>query len=653
MKRLWRLLYYARRYMLQAVSAVVLAAGVGLLDAFRVLLIGPIFDNVLHPGAGTSPAKQSPLLGEIGERWHIHITLQNLVPARLHNDWSVIAFAFVAATLLKGICDYAGTYLANYAGFGMITDMRDDLYESILRRSVAFFQKHTTGTLLSALINDIERVQYASSSVLSDFLQQAFTLAFMIVVVIALGGKLSWILLIFLPVVAGSIRRIGRDVRRTTRRGQDKLADIQNILHETITGNRIVKAFNMEFWELLRFRQAARKLFRANLRSVRAQAITSPLMDFIGAVAIAMLLWVGRNEIGHGAMKEGIFFAFIVALFKMYDPIRRFGTYYNNFQQAAGASAAIFDFMDDQDEVREAKHPQTIREFKDSIALENVSFCYQEGEREGPPVVLSDINLTIHRGEVVALVGPSGAGKSTLVNLIPRFFDVTGGRILVDGLDVRQASLNSLRAQIGKVTQETILFNDTVRNNIAYGQPGVPLGQVVDAAKAALAHDFIERMPDGYDTVIGEKGFRLSGGERQRLAIARAILKNAPVLILDEATSALDAESESLVQAALANLMTGRTVIVIAHRLSTVRRATRIVVLEHGLITAIGTHEELLQSSPIYQKLYRLQFMDIGDGNGHAIIGNQPEAPESGLTLEETVPGVPAPEPALTGKINR
>ena len=654
MKRLWRLLYYARRYWLQALSAVVLAAGVGLLDAFRVLLIGPIFDNVLHPGAGVNPAKQSPLLGEIGERWHIHITLQNLVPGRLHNDWSVIAFAFVVSTLLKGICDYTGTYLANYAGFGMITDMRDDLYESILRRSVSFFQKHTTGTLLSALINDIERVQYATSSILSDFLQQAFTLAFMILVIIALGGKLAWVLLIFLPIVAGSIRRIGRDVRRTTRRGQDKLADIQNILHETITGNRIVKAFNMEFWELLRFRQAAKRLFRANLRSVRAQAITSPLMDFIGAVAIAMLLWVGRNQIGHGAMKEGVFFAFIVALFKMYDPVRRFGVYYNNFQQAAGASAAIFDFMDDQDEVPEAKHPRVLKGFQNSIELQHVSFCYTEGEREGPPIVLSDIDLTINRGEVVALVGPSGAGKSTLVNLIPRFFDVTGGRILIDGIDVREVSLASLRAQIGKVTQETILFNDTVRNNIAYGQPDVPFARVVEAAKNALAHDFIERMPDGYDTVIGEKGFRLSGGERQRLAIARAALKSAPVLILDEATSALDAESESLVQAALANLMTGRTVIVIAHRLSTVRRATRIVVLERGRITDIGSHEELLQSSPIYQKLYRLQFMDIGtvdgNGNGNAIAANEPEAPETARTLEETVPTT---ESVLAGKIIR
>jgi len=638
MKRLWRLLYYARRYWLQALSAVVLAAGVGLLDAFRVLLIGPIFDNVLNPGAA-SRAKQTPLLGELGERWHLHLKPELLVPHWIHNDWSSIAFAFVASTLLKGICDYAGTYLANYAGFGMITDMRDDLYEAILRRSVAFFQKHTTGSLLSALINDIERVQYATSSVLSDFLQQLFTLAFMVVIVIALGGRLAWILPLFGLVAAGSIFRIGRDVRRTTRRGQDKLADIQNILHETITGNRIVKAFNMEFWELLRFRQAAHKLFRANLRSVRAQAITSPLMDFI-----ALLLLLGRNQIGHKGMPEGVFFAFIVALFKMYDPIRRFGIYYNNFQQAAGASAAIFDFMDDQDEVVEAKHPRPLKGFHTSIELQNVSFTYREGEREGPPVVLHDINLTINRGEVVALVGPSGGGKSTLVNLIPRFFDVCEGRILIDGIDVRQVSLASLRAQIGKVTQETILFNDTVRNNIAYGQPDVPLARVVEAAKNALAHDFIERMPDGYDTVIGEKGFRLSGGERQRLAIARAALKNAPVLILDEATSALDAESESLVQAALGNLMADRTVIVIAHRLSTVRRATRIVVLERGRITDIGSHEELLQTSATYQKLYRLQFMDIGDanGNGHAIGGNEPE-----LTPEEAINS----EPALTGKI--
>jgi ATP-binding cassette, subfamily B, bacterial MsbA len=608
MKRVWRLLHYSRHYWLQAISSVVLAAGVGLFDAFRILLVKFIFDNVLQPGADHKQLTVSLMPGKT-----YHLDLQQFVPSvlHLHNDWNIVAFLFIGSTLLKGICDYAGTYLANYAGFGMITDLRNDLYEAILRRSISFFQKHATGTLLSALINDIERVQYAMASVLSDFLQQVFTLLFMIGLVIALGGKLAWILLIFVPVVIGSIRRIGRGVRQTTRKGQDKLAEIQNILHETITGNRIVKAFNMEFWELLRFRQAATRLFRANLSSVRAQAISSPLMDFIGAVAIALLLRVGRGQISSHAMTEGAFFAFIVALFKLYDPVRKFAMYYNSFQQALGASQAIFEFMDDQDDVVEKKHPHQLKGFSEGIRLEHVGFSYRN--EEGESQVLHDINLEIPRGEVIALVGPSGAGKSTLVNLIPRFFDVTSGRVLIDGHDLRDVSLRSLREQIGKVTQETILFNDTVRNNIAYGQPDVPFSRVVDAAKAALAHEFILQMPEGYDTIIGEKGFRLSGGERQRLAIARAILKDAPILILDEATSALDSESESLVQTALSNLMSGRTSVVIAHRLSTVRRATRIAVLERGRITAIGSHEVLLHISPTYQKLYKLQFMNAAD----------------------------------------
>ncbi|MBW4025786.1 MAG: ABC transporter ATP-binding protein [Acidobacteria bacterium] len=606
MKRILRLLYYMRRYWLQAVSSVVLMALVGLFDAFRILLVRPIFDRVLSPGS----APEKITFYQIPHT-HYRFTLQQFTPPHMHGDWTIVAFALVASTLLKSICDYAGTYLVNYAGFGMITDLRDDLYEAILRRSVKFFQKHATGTLLSALINDIEKVQYAMSSVLSDFLQQFFTLIFTLAVVIALGGKLAWFLLIFVPVVAGSIRKIGRGVRQTTRRGQDKLAEIQNILHETITGNRIVKAFNMEFWELVRFRKAANRLFRANLRSVRAQALSSPLMDLIGAVAIALLLLVGRGQIKAGTMTEGAFFTFIVALFKLYDPVRKFALYYNNFQQALGASSAIFEFMDDEDEVVEKPRAFMLKDFSDSIELQQVGFSYSddEGEKE----VLHGIDLTIRRGEVVALVGPSGAGKSTLVNLIPRFSDPTSGRILIDGHDLRDVTLKSLREQIGKVTQETILFNDTVRNNIAYGQPDIPLSRVQAAAKAALAHDFILNMPDGYNTPIGEKGFRLSGGERQRLAIARAILKNAPVLILDEATSALDSESESLVQAALANLMVGRTVVVIAHRLSTVRRADRIAVVESGRITAIGSHDELLRCSPTYQRLYQLQFQSVAE----------------------------------------
>ena len=448
-------------------------------------------------------------------------------------------------------------------------------------------------------------------------------------VVVALGGKLAWVLLLFVPVVLASARRIGRQVRQTTRRGQDKLAEIQNILHETITGNRIVKAFNMELWEMMRFKQAARRLFDANLRSVRAQAISSPLMDTIGAVAIALLLWVGRNSIRSHALTAGTFFAFIIAVFKLYEPVRKFALFYNNFQQALGASSEIFRFMDTQDEVREKVGAHVIKEFRQEIRFENVCFDYrnEEGERQ----VLREINLVVPRGEVVALVGPSGAGKSTLVNLIPRFFDVTAGSIRIDGHDLRDVSLASLRSQIGNVTQETILFNDTVRNNIAYGEAGIPMSRVIASAQAALAHDFIERLPEKYDTVIGEKGFRLSGGERQRIAIARALLKDAPILILDEATSALDSESESLVQIALSNLIAGRTVFVIAHRLSTVRRASRIAVIEDGRITAIGPHEELLRVSATYQRLYQLQFMDPAEFPGNVL---PKEALEPALSAE-------------------
>jgi ATP-binding cassette, subfamily B, bacterial MsbA len=460
--------------------------------------------------------------------------------------------------------------------------------------------------------------------VLSEFLQQLFTLIFTACVVVMVGGKLAWVLLLFVPVVISSARRVGRSVRHTTRHGQDKLAEIQNILHETITGNRIVKAFTMERWEMTRFKEAARRLFHANLSSVRAQAISSPLMDIIGAIAIALLLKLGRTQISSGALTAGTFFTFIVAVFKLYDPVRKFALFYNNFQQALGASGNIFEFMDEQDTVRDRPHAKAVKAFRNEIRFDNVRFSYtsDEGEKE----VLSGINFTVSRGEVVAFVGPSGAGKTTLVNLIPRFFDVTGGRLLVDGQDVRDLKTDSLRRLIGNVTQETILFNDTVRNNIAYGQPDVPLEKVKEAARVALAHDFISAMPDGYDTVIGEKGFRLSGGERQRLAIARALFKNAPILILDEATSSLDTESESLVQAALSNLMLGRTVFVIAHRLSTVRRATRIAVVEAGQITAVASHDELLRTSPMYQRLYQLQFADDADGTAETAMASGAKA---------------------------
>jgi subfamily B ATP-binding cassette protein MsbA len=477
----------------------------------------------------------------------------------------------------------------------------------LLRRSAAFFSKHTTGTLLSTIVNDVERVQYAMSTVLAEFLQQFFTFVFTAALVIILGGNLAWVLLLFVPVIVFSSRKIGSRVRNTTRHGQDKLAEIQNILHESITGNRIVKAFNTENWEISKFRDAAARLFRANLRSVAAMAISSPLMDVFGVIAMALLLLLGRDRIAHDQMTPGVFVAFITAVFSLYNPVRKFALFYNNFQQALGASSEVFKFMDLEDDVLEKPRAKTLPKFSGSVRLEHVSFAYaNEGEEKHE--VLRGIDLEVRRGEVLAIVGSSGAGKSTLVHLIPRFFDVSSGRLLIDGFDVRDVTLASLRAQVGIVTQETVLFNDTVRNNIAYGQPNVPQKEVEAAARAALAHEFIMALPAGYDTVIGERGVRLSGGERQRLAIARALLKNAPILILDEATSALDSESESLVQAALHNLMSGRTVFVIAHRLSTVRRADRIVVIENGTIADIGAHEELMTRLGTYRRLYELQF---------------------------------------------
>ncbi|MCU1307354.1 MAG: Lipid export ATP-binding/permease protein MsbA [Acidobacteriaceae bacterium] len=616
MHRILRLLRYVRPYGLHLLASVLLMALVGLFDAFRVLLIRPIFDRVLDPTTHTGGIDLFTIPGT-----NHSFNLQQFVPSHFHNDWTVVAFALVAGTVLKGICDYLGTYLVNYAGFGMITDLRNDLYDAVLRRSVGFFGRHSTGNLLSTIINDIERVQFAMSSVLGEFLQQLFTLIFTAGVVIVLGGKLAWVLVLFIPFIVFSAGKIGRRVRTTTRKGQDKLADIQHILHETITGNRIVKAFGMESWELARFRGAARKLFRANLRSVRAQALSSPLMDIIGAVAIAMLLMLGRDKIKTGLFTAGGFLTFIVAVFKLYDPVRKFAQFNNNFQQAMGASSEIFKFMDAQDDVKERPGALALNGFKDSVRFENVGFSYTDDNGRTQQII-RNVNLNVQAGEVIAFVGSSGAGKTTLANLIPRFFDVdgaydgngnrSGGRLLIDGHDLRDLTLASLRAQIGIVTQETILFNDTVRNNIAYGQPGVSNQRVIDAAKAALAHDFIMRMPNGYDSVIGERGTRLSGGERQRVAIARALLKNAPILILDEATSSLDTESESLVQSALQNLMEGRTVFVIAHRLSTVRHASRIVVLEKGTIADEGSHDELVARLGTYKRLYDLQFVDIG-----------------------------------------
>src|ERR1017187_5763590 len=394
MKNFLRLLRYGLPYWLQMLPGVVLLAMVGLLEAFRILLLQPIFDQVLDPHAPEGPI----MLGVAKSPWHLDLRL--VIPhfLHIHNAWHVVAFALVISTLLKGACDYLGTYLVNYAGFGTITDLRNHLYEATMRRSSSFFHAHATGTILSTLINDVDRVQFALSSVISEFLQQFFTLVVGLVFVIKLGGYLSWALILFVPVVVTSARKIGSEVRTRTRSGQDKLAEIQNILHETVTGNRIVKAFSTELWEVLRFKNAATRLFRANLRSVRIQSISSPLMDTIGAIAIAMFLFIGRNEILHGRMTMGMFGAFIILLFKLYDPVRKFAYFYNSFQGAMGASASIFTFFDTEDDVKERQHPAVLKGFRNSVRFEDVGFSYstEEGEHQ----ILHNVDLELRPGEV-------------------------------------------------------------------------------------------------------------------------------------------------------------------------------------------------------------------------------------------------------------
>ncbi len=594
-----RLAGLIRPYTPRFLAAIVLMAIVGACEAIIALLIRPVFDRVLEPAHSTAPMVlfKLPFHGPA-------ITLQEFMPGGVHDAWTMVAIAIVAVTLIKGLSGYFATYSINFVGQSVVRDLRNLLYAKVTAQSMASFSANPTGRLISTVTNDIERVQDAVSHVAANFLKQSFTLIGLLAVIFYVDWRLALVSLIMVPFVIFPSANIGRYIRASSRKSQDNMSDLANILQETFTGIRVVKAFGMENFERSKFRAATHRLLKVNLRWVRAHAVTSPLMELLGAITVAGLLLYARNEILHHAQTTGGFLAFLYALIKMYEPIKRLTGVNNGFQLAVGASERVFDILDVNAEVVEKPHAVELPPFERELAFEDVDFSY------GELPVLQNVNLRIRKGEVVAIVGSSGAGKTTLANLIPRFFDVTGGHILFDGYDLRNVRVASLRAQVGIVTQETVLFNDTVFNNISYGQSSVNLRAVEEASRAALAHEFIMEMPEGYNTMIGERGQRLSGGERQRIAIARALLKNSPILILDEATSALDTESELLVQRALMNLMAGRTVLVIAHRLSTVRRADRIVVLDRGAVSEIGTHHDLVTRGGIYQKLHNLQFVD-------------------------------------------
>ena len=592
MNDLKRLLKYVRPYWLIFLLAIVAMIMTAVFETATGALLVPIFDQFLQ-----NPAIKTKTLFD----------LNSLIP---RNDWFrawiVISALLISFAVLKGIAEYFSSYLMARIGQSAVLKLRAELYEHLLKQSAVFFETHRTNFLVSRLVVSCSAIELAVSSNLRDVLRESFMLVFFVTAAFYYNWRLTLGSLIIAPIIGFLTMNYSRRLRKLADVSLEGNKDLNDTSQETLSNHIIVKAYSAETREQDRFLDVARTIARANLRSARIAATSPPTLELIGIIAIIVLFYFGLREINSSRMDPSQFFTFLFFLFRSYDPMRKISRQHNEITKAFAAARDVWNVLDTSETLPEKPNAINIAPLQDAIRIENVSFNYQNSKKK----ILTSIDLEVGKGQMVALVGESGGGKSSLTRLIQRLYDPTSGAITWDGVDLRDASVLSLRRQMALVTQETVLFNDTVRQNIAYGKPDASEAEIEEAARVAFADEFISQLPERYETMVGERGTLLSGGQRQRIAIARAVLMNAPVLILDEATSALDTESESLVQKALANLMQNRTSIVIAHRLSTVRKADKIVVMEKGRIIETGTHDELLANRGTYKKLYELQFAD-------------------------------------------